>query len=49
MSKVGEMLSSSSMDARAIAAIILTKAGRAEEAQKFIASLKEHLTKTDEQ
>ena len=49
MSKVGEMLSSSSMDAKAIAAIILTKAGRPEEAQKFIASLKEHLTKTDEQ
>ena len=34
---------------KAIAAIILDKAGRKKEAQEFIASLKEHLTKTDEQ
>ncbi|MDD3037104.1 alpha-2-macroglobulin family protein [Bacteroides sp.] len=49
LSKVSELLSSSSEDAKAFAAIILTKAGKVEEAQKFIASLKEHLTKTDEQ
>ncbi|MDD3037103.1 alpha-2-macroglobulin family protein [Bacteroides sp.] len=49
LSKVGELLSSSSMDSKAIAAIILMKAGRMNEAQEFIASLKEHLTRTDEQ
>ena len=49
LSKVNELLSSSSEDAKAFAAIILTKAGKIEEAQKFIASLKEYLTKTDEQ
>lgn len=43
------MLPTASMDTKAIAAIILDKAGRKKEAQEFIASLKEHLTKTDEQ
>ena len=49
LSKVSELLSSSSEDAKAVAAIVLTKAGKVDEAQKFIASLKEYLTKTDEQ
>ena len=49
VSKIGEMLPTASMDTKAIAAIILDKAGRKKEAQEFIASLKEHLTKTDEQ
>ena len=48
LSKVSELLSSSSEDAKAFAAIVLAKAGKIKEAQKFIASLKEHLTKTDE-
>ena len=48
LSKIGEMLPTASMDTKAIAAIILDKAGRKKEAQEFIASLKEHLTKTDE-
>ena len=49
LSKVHEMLTAGSMDTKAIAAIVLDKAGRKKEAQEFIASLKEHLTKTDEQ
>lgn len=49
LSKVKELLPAASMDAKAIAAIVLDKAGRKQEAQAFIASLKEHLTKTDEQ
>ena len=49
LSKVGELLTSSSMDTKAIAAIVLDKAGRKKEAQEFVASLKEFLTKTDEQ
>lgn len=49
LSKVPEMLTSPSMDTKALAAIVLDKAGRKKEAQQFIASLKEHLTKTDEQ
>ena len=49
LSKVGELLTSPSMDTKAIAAIVLDKAGRKKEAQEFVASLKEHLTKTDEQ
>lgn len=49
LSKVSEMLQTASMDTKAIAAIILDKAGRKKEAQEFIASLKEHLTKTNEQ
>ena len=49
LSKVGELLTSPSMDTKAIAAIVLDKAGRKKEAQEFIASLKQYLTKTDEQ
>ena len=49
LSKVKELLPSASMDTKAIAAIVLDKAGRKQEAQEFVASLKEHLTKTDEQ
>ena len=49
LSKVGELLTSPSMNTKAIAAIVLDKAGRKKEAQEFVASLKEHLTKTDEQ
>lgn len=49
LSKVGELLTSASMDTKAIAAIVLDKAGREKEAQEFIASLRQHLTNTDEQ
>ena len=49
LSKVGELLTPPSMDTKAIAAIVLDKAGRKKEAQEFVASLKEFLTKTDEQ
>ena len=49
LSKISEMLQSPSMDTKAIVAIVLDKAGRKKEAQEFTASLKEHLTKTDEQ
>ena len=49
LSKVKELLPSASMDTKAIAAIVLDKAGHKKEAQEFVASLKEHLTKTDEQ
>lgn len=49
LSKVGGLLSSSSMKVKALAAVVLDKAGRKKEAQEFIASLKEHLTKTDGQ
>lgn len=49
LSKVGEMLTTPSMADKAVAAIILDKAGRKQEVLEFIASLKEFLTKTDEQ
>ena len=49
LSKVGETLTSRSMTNKALAAIVLDKAGRKQEALNFIASLKEFLTKTDEQ
>lgn len=49
LSKVKELLETASMDTKAIAAIVLDKAGRKKEAQEFVASLKEHLTKTNEQ
>ncbi|WP_286437678.1 alpha-2-macroglobulin family protein, partial [Bacteroides acidifaciens] len=49
LSKVKELLPSASMDTKAIAAIVLDKAGHKKEAREFVASLKEHLTKTDEQ
>lgn len=49
LSKVGEMLSTPSLSTKAMAAIVLDKAGRKKEAQDFVTSLKEYLTKTDEQ
>ena len=49
LSKVKELLTSSSMETKAIAAIILDKAGYKKEAGEFVASLKEHLTQTNEQ
>ena len=49
LSKVKELLPAASMNTKAIAAIVLDKAGQKKEAQEFVASLKEHLTKTDEQ
>ena len=49
LSRVGGLLPSSSMKMKALAAVVLDKAGRKKEAQEFIASLKEHLTKTDGQ
>lgn len=49
LSKVKELLPSRAMDTKAMAAIVLDKAGRKNEAKEFVASLKEHLTKTDEQ
>lgn len=48
LSKVNEMLTSASINTKAMVAIILDKSGHPKEAQAFIASLKEHLTKTDE-
>lgn len=49
LSKVKELLPAASMSTKAVAAIVLDKAGHKKEAQEFVASLKEHLTKTDEQ
>lgn len=49
LSKVDETLTTRSMADKALAAIVLDKAGRTKEAQDFIASLKQHLTRTDEQ
>ncbi|WP_294629197.1 alpha-2-macroglobulin family protein [uncultured Bacteroides sp.] len=49
LSKVKELLASTSMSTKATAAIVLDKAGYKKEAQQFVASLKAHLTKTDEQ
>lgn len=43
------MLLIASVNTKTIAAIILDKAGWKKEAQEFTASLKEHLTRTDEQ
>lgn len=48
LSRVSGLLTSASMNAKAMAAVILARSGRSQEAQDFIASLKEHLTKTDE-
>lgn len=48
LSKVGTNLTSSSMGLKAQSAVILQKAGRTTEANKFIASIKEHLVQTDE-
>lgn len=49
LSKLPEMLSTTSMNTKATIAIILDKFGRKKEAQEFVSSLKEHLTRTDEQ
>lgn len=49
LSQVPKMLSGASVDTKSIAVVILDKAGRKKDAQDFVASLKEHLTKTDEQ
>lgn len=44
-----EQLASSSIQTKAMAIVILCKAGRAAEAQPLVASVKEHLAKTDEE
>ena len=49
LSKVKGLLGSQSMETKAFAAIILEKAGQKQDAAAFIASLKEYLTKSDEQ
>jgi hypothetical protein len=49
LSKVPDLLTRADMDTKARAAIVLYKAGRQKEAQEFVASLKEHLTRSDEQ
>lgn len=46
LSKVNSLLSDGSMDDKALAAIILQKAGRQKEAVAFMSSLKEHLVET---
>lgn len=46
LSKVGSLLSSGGMDQKALAAIVLQKAGRGKEASSFMASLKQHLVET---
>ena len=48
ISKLGGLLQGGSMASKAQAAIVLSKAGRNAEAMEFIASLKEHLSTTDE-
>ncbi|EJX06242.1 alpha-2-macroglobulin family protein [gut metagenome] len=49
LSQVKELLPSASMSAKAMAAVVLEKNGQSREAAAFVASLKEHLTQTDEQ
>lgn len=49
LSQVKELLPSASMSAKAMAAVVLVKNGQFREAAAFVASLKEHLTQTDEQ
>ena len=49
LSKVTGMLTIRSMADKALAAIVLDKAGHKKEAQEFVASLKQYLTKSDEQ
>lgn len=49
LSQVPKMLTSTSVDTKSIALVILNKAGRKQDVQEFTASLKEHLTKIDEQ
>lgn len=48
LAQAEKLLSSPDMPTKAIAAIVLDKAGRKKESQAFVASIKEHLTKTDE-
>ena len=48
LSKVDKLLTSPSMLVKAYAAVILDQAGKKKEAGEFIASLKEHLTQTEE-
>ncbi|MCI7069968.1 MAG: MG2 domain-containing protein [Bacteroides pyogenes] len=48
LAQTEKLLSSPDMPTKAIAAIVLDKAGRKKESQAFVASIKEHLTKTDE-
>ncbi len=48
LSKVNNFLTNGTMEQKAMAAIVLNKANRKSEALKFMASLKEHLTQTNE-
>lgn len=48
LSMVGSNLNSKSMGIKAQSAVVLQKTGRASEADRFIASIKEHLVQTDE-
>ncbi|MBD9091838.1 MAG: alpha-2-macroglobulin [Bacteroides oleiciplenus] len=48
LSMVGKNLNSNAMGIKAQSAVILQKAGRATEANQFVASIKEHLVQTDE-
>lgn len=48
LSKVGNNLENGTMDCKAQSAIILKSEGRVAEADEFIASIKEHLIRTDE-
>lgn len=48
LSKMPETLSTQSVKEKALAAIILSKAGQTARANEFMASLKEHLVQTDE-
>lgn len=48
LSKVGNNLENGTMDCKAQSAIILKAEGRVAEADEFIASIKEHLVRTDE-
>jgi len=48
LSMVGKNLNSNAMGIKAQSAVILQKAGRATEANQFVASIKEHLVQTNE-
>ncbi|KAA6326773.1 hypothetical protein EZS27_024165, partial [termite gut metagenome] len=49
LQKISESLTTQSLSEKALSAVVLHKAGRANEAKAFIASLKEHAVQTDEQ
>lgn len=49
LGKIKETIGTQSITEKALAAVILQKAGRTTDAQAFIASLKEYTTQTDEQ